>query len=333
MQKKIGSTLLVLVLLFTLTGCKSKDTSAINEEDPPINVTLAMVSPTGTMSMVMSAVAECVHKSYPDSVVSLIPGSTSGNMVRVNNHEVDGGTAQAILAYAAYNGLDPYDKKLDNIASVASLFEGAMQLVVAKDLGITTFDEIIANKMKIRITIDQPGNMCQILFIRLLAEYGLTIDDFEAWGGKVLYFNMNDACDMLADGVIDAALISTFVPTPAIQETSINKDLVMLTFKPDIIDSLCEKYGYFETTVPAKTYNFVTEDQVTFGSRTILIVAKDRSDNFPYKLAKSLNENLDYLRAVHSSMADHKSETLVSNLGIPLHPGAEKYYREQGIIK
>lgn len=332
MVKRIA-LFLILALLFSLIGCSSQEKTSADKKDEAVDVTLVMASPTGTLSMVMSGVAECVSKSFPGSVVSIIPGAGGSNIYRVNKHEVDGGHTHSVLAYAAMNGQDPYNEKLANIAAVAGLYHSNQQFIIRKDFGSKSFDEIIQKKLKLRVSVDQPGSMGPLAFSRLLEEYGLTIDDFNSWGGEVMYFNMNDSCSMIADGRIDAALLSTFLPTPPIQELSLNTQINMLEIDSDVIEALVNKYGYEKIIVPKDTYTFLEKDMLSYGSRVILIAPLDSTDEFPYKLAKSITENLDYLKSIHSGLHEMNTEFMTKNLGVPLHPGAEKYYREKGIIK
>jgi hypothetical protein len=133
-----------------------------------------------------------------------------------------------ILAYAAKNGADPYEEKLDNMASIASFYSSSFQVVVDESLGITTFDEIIDNRMKIRLSIDKPGSSCQVLFLRMLEEYGVTVEDMEEWGCEIYFKNFADSSSMMSDGVVDGFGVNTLAPAPPIVETSLGKDLVLL---------------------------------------------------------------------------------------------------------
>lgn len=327
------SLFLIMLFLFSLIGCNNQGKVFQNTQDEPVNATLVMASPTGTLSMVMNGVAECVNKSYPGSVISIIPGAGGANIYRINNHEVDGGHTHSVLAYAAMHGQEPYNEKLANIAAIAGLYHSNQQFIIRKDLGIKSFDEIIEGKLKLRISVDQKGSMCPLAFSRLLAEYGFTIDDFNAWGGEVMYYNMNDSCSMMSDGLIDAALLSTFLPTPPIQEMSMNTQITILEIGPNVIEALVNKYGYEKIIIPQDTYSFLNKDMLSFASRIILIVPSDSTDDLPYKLAKSITENLDYLKSIHSGLSEMNTSFMTQHLGIPLHSGAEKYYKEAGILK
>lgn len=355
-RKLIGKgNILLLVLMVTalvMTSCtspgedtglpaeaeniESDNTEAADEssfDSEPLDITMLGGSPTGVWFMVTTGIGECVNQSFPGSIVQITPGGGSGNPSRISAGEAASGMTHNILAYAAKNGADPYEKTLGNMASIASFYSSSFQLVVDESLGITSFDEIIENKMKIRLSIDKPGSSCQVLFYRMLEEYGLTLEDMEAWGCEIYFKNFADSSSMMSDGVIDGFGVNTLAPAPPIVETSLGKDLVLLDMNTDIIKTLHDKYGYSQYVIPAGTYEFCDVDINTAAATSILASSTDVPDEVAYKLAKSINENLDYMRNVHVALGTLTSESIVENLGVDLHPGAAQYYREQGIIE
>ena len=326
---------MVTVLLFSVgimlsaVACGNQGSDTAKKGREPINVKIIGASPTGVLYMVLNGVSECVNKSYPKSTVSIAPGNLIANVNRIDAHDGDAGVTNDIMAAAALEGIPPYKEKLENIAGVAFLYSNSFQVVVSKDLGITSLEEIINNKMKVTLAVDKLVSSPGILMERIFTEYGITVEDFEAWGGKFVFYNMSDAAGMLADGSVDGFCIVGAPPTPQVQETAVNKDLVVLDIAPEVVKSLVQKYGYTESVMPAGTYDFQEEDCQTLSSGVVLIVAKDAPDEVAYKLAASINENLDYLTSVHVAFSDLTLDKMSGNLGIPLHPGAEKYYNER----
>jgi len=331
---------ILLIISFVFSGCTNQSEDPAQEEqsaaeidNSPMNLTFIGASPTGPILIIMNGLSECVSKSYPDSAVTIVPGNLGTNVPRVNNGEADAAISDSFFVKAAVNGEAPFDKKLDNLAAVAHISSSSVHLIANKDLGIESFDEIIKNKMKLRISVGLAGGVSDICFQQLLKEYDLTTEDLINWGGEILNQNISDGAQMIADNRIDAMVMSNFVPTQNIQELSKNKDIVLLKIEPKIVENMCEKYGYYKASIPADSYDFLKQDMDCLNSNTVFIVPKNSSEENVYKITRSICENLDYLQSVHSSIAGLKADDLVSNLGIPLHPGAEKYYREAGIIK
>ena len=330
---KLILAMLVVVLVVVLTACAAKDTASDpSNPDEPVIATLVGGSPNGTWFMVSTGVSECVNRSYPGSVVTIVTGSGLGNITRINAGEVDTGLAYNIMLNTAAKGEKPFEEKLTNLSTIAKLFPSYLQIVVKKDLGVTSLDEIIKNKMKVRLSIDQPGSNASQTFLRLIAAYGVTEKDFEDWGGQLVQKSMEESSTMLSDGLIDGFAIGTLYPVSAIQEAAVNKDLVLLQISSEVRDTMIETYGYQAAVIPADAYTFTVQETPTIAGNTVLAIPTDASDELAYKLTKSLVENLDYFRQIHVMLADLTPETMAKDTGAPLHPGAVKYYEEVGAL-
>lgn len=336
-MKRIFRLPIVLCLLFLLamltTACGKQNQPVYTADSQPLKLTFGGGAPSGTWYLITNGVSECVNKSYPGSNVTVIPGSSVPNIVRVNSGQIDLSMSTNFYNVSAAAGGDPFNEKLDNLAAVASLYPSYFQLVVDKKLGVTSMDEIIARKMKIRISVESVASNTEVAFKQMLNEYGITEDDINAWGGDIVNKNKPESVDMLTDGLLDGFANVSLYPVPNIQEAAVNNDLVLLSINPAVIDSLCQKYGYSKGVIPANTYSFNDIDVATFNTDTVIIIPKDAPDEVGYKVARSIHQNLEYLRTVHVALKDLKSVELTQNLGAPLHKGAEKYYREAGIIK
>jgi hypothetical protein len=345
--RKRGKLTLVLVLLacLLLAGCgpateadaEAQELSGGETEEAmdtkAIEVTMLGGSPTGTWYMVTTGIGECVNKSYPGSIVQITPGGGAANPPRIGNNEVEMGMTHNILAFAAKNGKDPFEETFSNVEAVAAFYSSAFQFVMDKSVGITTFDEIIENKMQVRISIDKPGSSAQVLFLRMLDEYGLGLEDLEGWGCKIYFKNFADSSKMLSDGLIDGFGINTLAPAPTIVESAISRDLVLLEINEEKVAALSEKFGYAAFTVPENTYKFNDHDVNTLAATSILAVSSDVPADKVYKVTKSIVENLDYMHDVHVALKPLTPQALTQNLGVPMHRGAEQYYREAGIIE
>lgn len=329
--------LILIMTIFAVSGCSGQsaagDSESADLKDEKMNLTLLGASPNGPGLIIMNGLAECINKSYPDSIVTIVPGNNGTNVTRINNNEADLAMTDNVFAAAASQGQYPYDKKMENLAAVAVMNPQVFQVVADSDLGIDSFDEIIKNKMKIRISSGLAGGAWPLFFKNYLAEYGLTINDMTNWGCEILYQGIDDSAKMLADDRIDVFICSVFIPTPTIQELSQSKKIVLLNMDSQVLNRLCEKHGYQKTVITSSIYDFVGEDILSINTNSILIVPKDSPEDKVYKITQSIDSNLDYLKTVHSSFAAISSDSLIKNLDMPLHPGAEKYYREEGIIK
>jgi len=330
--KKLISGILISLIMVSFIGCSSDSEANRPQGEAPLNITIIGASSSGTLFMVLSAISECINMTYPGSKVTIVPGSTGANPIRINNNEGDVSVSNSVQAYAAMHGNDPFTEEHSNIAAIAALYPSVLQIAFDKKIGIISLEEFLNKKMKLRISIGQPGSNTELMFKQILSEYGLTLDDISNWGGEIIYQNIDNSAQMLADGTIDGALFATLVPVPNLLEASTAKDFEFLSIDQKIIDKMIEKYKYQSATIPAGSYPSQQAEIQTIACTTFIFVPKDSSDENAYKIARSINENLDYLHDVHANLSGLTSEELVLNMNIPLHPGAEKYYREQGII-
>lgn len=318
---------LVVVLVLTAGCSKSYD-----NDDAAITTTLIGGNPSGVWFALSTAIAESLGRSYEGSVMHATPGNNYSNLFRINENETEFALTHSTLAYEASKGLGSFEEKLDNVGSIACFYPSIAHLALAKDIGVTTFDEIIENKIPIRISIGSSGGTGESGFEKLVSLYGITLEDMESWGCKLYRAGNSDSEELFADGQIDGMWKVTSVPTPTLTQAATNVDMVMITFRDDIVDSMESEFGYTKMTISKDAYNFMTEDYSAFTEYTILAASLDTSEEAAYKVTKSICENLEYICSVHSSLEGSTLESLVMNLGVPLHPGAEKYYREAGLI-
>lgn len=329
--------LMLIITIFAVSGCSGQSAAGDPEtaglKDEKMNLTLLGTSPNGPGLIIMNGLAECINKSYPDSIVTIIPGNFGTNITRINNNEADASMTDTFMALSAKSGEAPYEKKMDNLAAVTYLMPTVYQIVINDKLGIDSFDDFIDNKMKLRISAGMTGGASAQFMQQLLSAYGLSVQDTIDWGCEIVYQNIDSSAQMLADNRIDMMLAGVIVPTPTIQELAQNKDIALLTIDPEVINKLCNQQRYYNYVIPAGTYAFLKEDLKTVNTNTIIATPKSSSEENVYKMTKAFHENLDYLKTTHASMAGITAGQMINNLGIDLHPGAEKYYREAGILK
>jgi len=338
MKNKIRISLILLIIasIMMFSGCSKNETknTVDNTEFDSLAITTALVhgNPSGVWFMLGTAISESLSKSYPGSIMHANPGQSAANLFRLNNNETAFALTHSSLAYEAINGLGQFDEIMDNMGGIAVFYPSPLQFVVKSDKGVTTFDDFIENKVPLKLSLSSKGGNSEIAFYNLISLYGLTREDLEDWGCKFYSIGLRDSGDSFSDGVIDGLFIMASVPTPTLQQMATNAELTMISISTDKIDELKEKHGYNEFDVPVGSYDFVVEDIASFTTYTMLGASLQTSEEYVYKVTKSLVENIDYLKTVHSSLANVSAESFIINLGMPMHPGAEKYYKEIGLI-
>lgn len=325
MMKNTKTIPVIIAVLLSFSSCAA-------DENPHLEASLLQGNPSGTWFALSNAISEAVNNSYPQSLINITPGDVVPNVIRLGNVEADFALTHSYVAGAALKGEFPFETPIDNIGSVASFYPSSAQLFLLKDLGVSTFREVIDNRVAIDISIGKKGELVEESFYQLLKEYGVTKEEMEGWGCTFANAGHSDGGLLFADGVTDGYYVMVSSPSPVVMENSISKELVLVEFGPDVVASMCDKYGYSAQTIAAGVYPFMDKDVQVFANYTILLASLETAEEPVYMMTKSLYENMEYLKLSHAALQDMTSESMLQNLGIPLHPGAEKYYKEAGLL-
>ena len=286
---------------------------------------------------IAGGISNIVNEKSGGITVKVIPGGGTVNPRLVDKGDCDLGWGLPFLNVAAWNGEDPYDKKHSNLRAIA----GGMSLnffhfYVAADSPIKTMDEVFKQKKALRIAISPTGTSDEWVFRKVLAAYKTDYKELEAAGFKFFRGSYAEQASQFKDRNVDS--VFTFLATPgaAVTEASIGRSLRLIHFSPEVLQSL-KQYGIESGKIPAGTYPKAAnanEDVTTAIAGSVILVNKNVTDDVAYRIAKAIHENLDQFRKIHSSLVPYQLKDAVTGLGlIPLHPGAEKYYKEKGGLK
>jgi len=325
MKRKYFFVNLAILIVVLFLGLSFSVGATITDEAK--NLRFIGASPGGTYFIVLGGISESVSKSVPKWVTTVEPGTAMSDIVRVAKGDGDMALSQNNVVLDEIRKGEEYSEK---IASLGAIATSAAQFVVLKSTGLTTFDEFMEKKPKLRISWGPPSEVHYVAAKRLFAEYGLEVDDFKKWGGKIAYKEMGEAADMVSSGASDGYFLVALTPTAPTTELSFNRELTLLTVRDDIIDKLAEKYNYVKITLPAGTYNFIDKPTNVFAAKTITVVSTDMPEEVAYNIVKSILDNFDYLKNLHAILKNINIDYMVDTGGIPLHPGAARAYKEFG---
>ncbi|HLR08505.1 MAG TPA: TAXI family TRAP transporter solute-binding subunit [Bacillota bacterium] len=331
--------MLFLVLILGLAGCGSaKDDGDVSNggdgddaENSGERITIGTGGTSGTYYPLGVAMAQQIFSDV-DGVASANAVSTGASVA--NAQEMGDGDYQLALiqndiAYYAVNGetLEDFEgNTVDNMAGMVSLYPEDIQIVTTADSGVESIEDLEGKK----VAVGDQGSGTEANANQILEAAGLTYDDFTPE-----YLGFGDASQGLQNGTIDAAFIVAGAPTSAIQELGANKDVKVLSIPDDVIDKLTSEYAYYtERTISKDEYADYGQDEDinTVAVMAILVVDSDLSEDVVYEMTKALFENKDELEAAHDRGKDMTLETATEGMSIDLHPGAEKYYVEEGVL-
>ena len=287
----------------------------------------------GTYFPIGGLIANAISGSEGKGVPGLVSTAVASNGSVANINAVQAGSSesgftQSDVAYWAYTGTGLYEGKgkVEDLRLIATLYPETIHLVARKGANIKS----VADLKGKRVSLDEPGSGTLVDARLVLTAFGLTEKDVHAE-----YLKPGPAGDRLRDGALDAYFFVGGYPTGAISElaTSSGIELVPLTGAP--VDKLLGEYKFFaKDTVPAGTYQGVGETP-TISVNAQWVTSAKQPEDLVYKITKAV-WNANSRKLLDAGHAKGKLITLqnaTSGLGIPLHPGAEKFYREAGVLK
>ena len=250
------------------------------------------------------------------------------NARQIQDGSLESGFVQSDIAYWAYHGEELFltGGPLTSLRAIANLYPETIHLVVRADAGIAAVTDIRGK----RISLDRPGSGTRVDAQLVLRAFGIAESDFETFA-----LGSGSAADALRDGELDGFFFVAGTPATAVLELA-EEDLVELVpITGPEVDKLLEEVPFFtRQALPASTYpDLPAIDTLSVGAQWV--VSAEVPDDLVYEITKALwhpttRQLLDEGHPMGSQIVLDKA---LKGLGIPLHPGAERYYREVGLLK
>jgi TRAP transporter TAXI family solute receptor len=323
-------TTLALILVWAVT------VTAVGAQQP---VTLAFATlDTGSAWYVYGAtMAELLRKALPaGSNVDVKPFAGGvGNAKLVARNETPLGLSFTVTNRWAFEGKEAYDAKLENLRALAGGLDTYYLVALAqKKLGINSLREIKDKKLAVRIFTQPVGALGEFGGRQLLRAYGLSYADIKGWGGSTTHVGYNIIIDAFKDGRADLLLAVVTPKHPSVSEITTFTDVKFLPLEPDVVKGL-EPLGYTAASMAANTFKNQPEPVHTVGFPTVVITNKDLPEPVAYAVTRTLVDNKEALVRGHAGLSAFDPQTAwrPEKVGIPLHPGAERAYREKGWMK
>lgn len=240
--------------------------------------------------------------------------------------EIETAFVAADILDAAYKGTNQFESNAsENLRALGSLYPETVQLVARKEANIASFADLAGKS----ISSGSPGSGQWQLLGDLLAVHDMTRESVSED-----YSSFAQSADKIKDGNLDASLITAGTPTSSITELANGHDIMIVPLTGPSIAKLQEVQPYYASAIlPAGSYRGIDADVETLAVRAIWATHAGLDDDIAYAMVKALYENTETLAKVHVMGGQISLATALESVSIPLHPGAERYYREQGLIK
>jgi TRAP transporter TAXI family solute receptor len=217
-----------------------------------------------------------------------------------------------------------FPKKLDKLRGLAGTYNNYIQIVASADSGIKTLADLKGK----RISVGAAKSGTELNARAIFKAAGMTYADM----AKVEYLGFGESVELMKNRQLDATLQSAGLGVASIRDLSTAIKIVLIPVPADVVAKVGDA-AYQSSMIPANTYGGQTEAIPTAAITNFLVTHSGVSDDMAYRMAKAMFENVDTLYAAHNAAKAIKRENAIKGMPIPLHPGAEKYYREVGLIK
>ncbi len=336
-MKKVLSLILALAMVFALVACGEKqpatdgDASSDGDKQPArgnVIMTFGTADTGGSMYPAGAAVSQ-VWTNNVEGVKCNTQTSTGSfqNCQDVSTGEVDVAVATSDVVLNAYNGTGKFADigKLDNLRVIGAVYTSVLSGVALKSSGLTYIHDLLGKRVAVGPAASATENAT-------LAAFGVM--GIDSSNTSLENLGLGDGADSVGDGILDAAFGFAGLPIGGQLNLAATKEIQVLDMTQEEIDKvLAGNAAYIQTKIPAGTYTGQDNDANTFGVKCLIIVTADMDADLVYDLCKAMNEHTEELAAGNALLKDMTDPSfLCTQMPIPLHDGAQKYYSEQGLI-
>lgn len=335
-MKKVLSLILALAMVFALVACSEKqpasDGDASGDGDKPARGNVIMTFGTADTGGSMYPAGAAVSQVWTNNVqgVKCNTQTSTGsfqNCQDVSTGEVDVAVATSDVVLNAYNGTGKFADigKLDNLRVIGAVYTSVLSGVALKSSGLTYIHDLLGK----RVAVGPAASATENATLAAFAAMDITKDNT-----SLENLGLGDGADSVGDGILDAAFGFAGLPIGGQLNLAATKEIQVLDMTQEEIDKvLAGNAAYIQTKIPAGTYTGQDNDANTFGVKCLIIVTADMDADLVYDLCKAMNEHTEEMAAGNALLKDMTDPSfLCTQMPIPLHDGAQKYYSEQGLI-
>lgn len=312
-------TLVIAIFVITVTAATSGAAFAAAKTF----LSIATGGTSGTYYPIGGAIAQAVSKGTNIQATAETSNASVANVNLVATKDIEIAFVQNDITFWAYTGKVMFKSPLRNLRAIAALYPEHVQVITAKDSNINTIDDLKGK----RVGVGAPGSGVEGDVRAVLQVAGLKYSDM-----RTDFLDFGATTSRFKDNQIDAGFVVAGFPTASVMDLATTKDISLISFPQDFMDKLTKEFPYFiKSTIPANTYRGVDKDVTTPAVMAILITHDQIPDDVVYEFTKAMFTNISDIHAAHAKGREIALKTALDGLTVPLHPGAAKFYKEQGI--
>jgi TRAP transporter TAXI family solute receptor len=291
-------------------------------------ITIGTGGQTGVYYVVGQSICKLVNRGQADHGIKCTAPSTGGSVANINaikEGSMDMGVAQSDWQAYAYTGAPEFEGgQFEDLRAVFSVHGEPFTVVARADAGIESFSDLKGK----RVNIGNPGSGQRGTMEVLMNALGWSKDDF-ALASELKSAEQSAA---LGDNKVDAIVFTVGHPNGSIQEATTTTEAKLISVEGAEVDTLVDANSYYaKATIPGGMYKGNDGDTSTFGVKATFVSAATVDEETIYQVVKAVFDNFDRFKGLHPAFANLNEEDMIADgLTAPLHPGAERYYKERG---
>ncbi|MFC3041212.1 TAXI family TRAP transporter solute-binding subunit [Virgibacillus xinjiangensis] len=328
-NKLLFSAILLSMMVLVLAACGgdggnesgSEGGSSEGGSEAPDFLSMVTGGTSGTYYPLGGEMAQLITDATGIQTDAISSNASADNVVSLQENQAELAFVQTDVMANAVEGINSFDgNPVENVQAIGSLYPETIQIVTTQDSGITSVEDLEGKA----VSVGAPGSGTYVNAEQILEVHGLSMDDIDE---QNLAFD--ESTSGIQDGNIDAAFITAGTPTGAVEGLGATVDVSIVPIEQEKIDELVDQYPYYaEDTIEAGTYG-LEEEVTTVAVLAMLAVSKDLPEDTVYEITKAIYENTGDM--AHAKAEFITTETALDGIGIDVHPGAQKYYDEQGV--
>lgn len=322
MKRKLFVGVMILCLVVFISAIRS---DLVHAQRKYVSIASGWV--VGVYFPLAGALSRIAHEKLPDIKITVeSSGASVANAKLIASGDADLAILQNDIAFYALQGTKPmFDKAVPNIRGVAALYPEHCQIHARKDAKIATVRDLKGKK----VAVGPLGSGTEANTMQILEAYGLKFEDL----AKVERLSAAESSDYLKDGRIDAAFYTVGAGASAIVDTAMMVETLIVPIDGAQADALVKKYPFYaKDKIPAGLYKGIGEVP-TVAVLAILVAKAELEEDMVYRITKAMWEGIKTIEGAHAKGKEVKLEKALIGMPIPLHPGADKFYKEKGLKK
>ncbi|MEH0164650.1 TAXI family TRAP transporter solute-binding subunit [Paucibacter sp. JuS9] len=273
------------------------------------------------------ALSQIYGKALPDAKVTVQATKASAenlNLLQAGRGEIAFTLADALSDAWKGDAEAGFTVPLKKLRAVAGIYANYIQIVASADAGIKTLADLKGK----RISVGAPKSGTELNARAVLKAAGLAYADF----AKVEYLPFGESVELMKNRQLDVTLQSAGLGVASIRDLAAAVKIVIVPIPPEVVARVGDA-AYQSAPIPANTYAGQAADVPAIAVKNFLVTHEGVAADAVYAMVKSMYDNLDTLVAAHNAAKGIRKDTALGGTPVPLHPGAERYFREAGLIK